>query len=434
MTTDSLPDDEYDPTPDELDRAGLGRLLNKAYGSARENIHKGEPADAEVTAMTAAPSPSQSMSILDMPPEQFKAGLTRRGDNRRLLFEWLKANMIRDVDYGKIHTWGKQKCPHGNQCTIASHWSKDTLFQPGAEKICGMLGLRITFPNLHKYEEAALAGVKIETVIIRCELLSSAGAIVGEGIGADSVQNNYGDLNKTLKMAAKSGLVMATIKTGGMSELFTLDLDHMYPEGKPGFTPEQRGQMQEDVKAGQANHAANAAFNVRDVAAGKTPAPAANGAQKQAQGQQSANGKPPANLPCPKCGEVCMGRSQFPPDKGLDPPDYSRRGFYCYACKFKAYSNDAGCIALEKQGPKPAVLFSDEQPDDTALVNDLAHTLRNCPNLKELASNWEIVNMHKNGQGLSKAAVSAKGVEYLLGIKEQRKKELTPKEEEAIPF
>jgi hypothetical protein len=107
--------------------------------------------------------------------------------------------------------------------------SKPSLRKPGAEKICGMLGLAVCFPNLERYERAAIDGVQLKQIIIRCELVDSYGCVVAAGIGARNLAEDYGDINKALKMAAKSAQIDATLRCAGLSEVFTQDLEDMPP-------------------------------------------------------------------------------------------------------------------------------------------------------------------------------------------------------------
>ncbi len=157
-------------------------------------------------------------SPLDLPAETFRAGLGRRKANREALMEWIRSALVEGVDYGRIPT------RHG--------LSKPSLWKPGAEKICGMLGVTVHFPTLHDYEQAALRGAKIENVIIRCELRDSNGRVVADGVGARRVSQDGGDLNKTLKMAEKSAHIDATLRMAGLSEVFTQDLEDMAGEAK----------------------------------------------------------------------------------------------------------------------------------------------------------------------------------------------------------
>ena len=149
----------------------------------------------------------QSTNPLDMPTQDFQAGLERRKANRRVLMDWIKSALIKDQDYGSIQINGRP--------------SKASLFKPGAEKICGMLGIIPTFPNLHRYEEMALSGKEVKTIILKCELTTSDGKVIASGIGARQVGQDNGDINKSLKMCSKSAHIDATLRAAGLSEIFT---------------------------------------------------------------------------------------------------------------------------------------------------------------------------------------------------------------------
>jgi hypothetical protein len=173
-------------------------------------------------------------SPLDLPAEVFRAGLDRRKANRAALMEWVRAALVEGADFGRIHTAGKQKCQlaswgRAHDCQEPSHWSKPSLWKPGAEKICGMLGVTVHYPTLAEYEKAALAGSALAAIILRCELHDGQGHVVAEGIGARNVQQDYGDLNKALKMAGKSAHIDATLRMAGLSEVFTQDLEDLRP-------------------------------------------------------------------------------------------------------------------------------------------------------------------------------------------------------------
>lgn len=167
----------------------------------------------------AAPESNNSMPVvtganpLDLPANVFQAGLDRRGENRTALMSWVRSALKEGVDFGRIPT---KRGP-----------SKPSLWKPGAEKICGMLGLTVHFPNLHDYEQAALNGVALLQIIIRCEIVDGSGHVVANGVGARSLKQDYGDINKALKMAEKSAHIDATLRMAGLSEVFTQDLEDM---------------------------------------------------------------------------------------------------------------------------------------------------------------------------------------------------------------
>lgn len=213
-------------TPEKAEHAR--RMLAHA-----EKVHSMNAAVTET--LPAVAEPAQQLvaaSPLDMPAEAFSGALARRGQNRKALMEWIRSSLVVGVDYGRIHVVSKSKCDKGNACTNPYHFSKDCLFKPGAEKIAGMLGVTPTFPTLQKYEEAALNGIALKQIILRCHMVDGSGRIVADGIGGRSLEQDYGDLNKALKMCAKSAHIDATLRMAGLSEVFTQDLDQMKADGK----------------------------------------------------------------------------------------------------------------------------------------------------------------------------------------------------------
>lgn len=179
------------------------------------------------------PSSLPGASPLDLPNDVFEAGLARRRQNRAAILGWIREALVEGTDYGRIHVASRDRCAYAKrgeaaQCPTSSHWTKPSLFKPGAEKICGMLGVTVHYPNLTAYEQAALAGKHLGTIILRCELHDSLGRVVAEGIGARNLQQDYGDLNKSLKMAGKSAHIDATLRMAGLSEVFTQDLEDMH--------------------------------------------------------------------------------------------------------------------------------------------------------------------------------------------------------------
>jgi hypothetical protein len=90
-----------------------------------------------------------------------------------------------------------------------------------------MMGLIPRFPNLSEYEKATLHGEDIKTIILKCELHTGNGFVAAEGTGARRVDQDRGDINKSLKMAVKSAHIDATLRVAGLSELFTQDIEDM---------------------------------------------------------------------------------------------------------------------------------------------------------------------------------------------------------------
>lgn len=197
-------------------------------------------------AIVQAREAGKRFNPMDLPPEEFKQGLERRGTNRAILMKWIKDSLVENVDYGRIHVVKKDKCPYGKNCNNPDHFSKPSLFKPGAEKISGKMGVSPEWPALESYEKMALKGMQIQTIILRCYILDQNGSILGEGVGARNVAQDYGNLNNSLKMAKKSSFIDATLTMGGLSEVFTQDVEDMNfdpgsqkpkqqstPQGKP---------------------------------------------------------------------------------------------------------------------------------------------------------------------------------------------------------
>lgn len=165
-------------------------------------------------------------AVFDMSKEVFTQALQNREKNRQIMLDWIKATLKKGIDFDQIPIRGKL--------------SKEFLTKPGAEKIAGMLGLIVRYPNLKQYENAVLSSSasNMEMVILKCELWLN-GVLVAEGTGArhrlqDEVPANqklnraaFWDINKSLKMAEKSAMIDAVLRCAGISELFTQDLDDM---------------------------------------------------------------------------------------------------------------------------------------------------------------------------------------------------------------
>ena len=187
---------------------------------------------------------------MDLPIDRFTEALGRRESNRQALLAWIAGNLKLGVDFGRIHAVGKDKCQFARegrayQCDNPRHWSKPSLWKPGAEKICGMLGLIPRFPNLQEYERAVLSGTDIKVILLKCELHTAGGFVSAEGTGARTLAQDSGDINKALKMAEKSAHIDATLRVGGLSEIFTQDLEDMIQNSEvaPTIEPDNAGQV-----------------------------------------------------------------------------------------------------------------------------------------------------------------------------------------------
>ena len=183
---------------------------------------EGEPEPEPSKAVTTYQSPAPIQLWQDSEPELLQTALKRRTENRANLREWIQNALVEGTDYGRIHTVGKNKCKLGANCTDPFHWSKPCLWKAGAEKIVGMLGLMAHWPDLDDQRARLLDGN--QHIVLRCLLLNPDGQSISEGIGGRSLDQDYGVMNKALKMAKKSALIDAVLNACGLSEVFTQDL------------------------------------------------------------------------------------------------------------------------------------------------------------------------------------------------------------------
>jgi hypothetical protein len=172
----------------------------------------------------------QPAAWMDQEPKDLQAALDVRAENRKVLLGWIRDSLKEGTDYGRIHF--AKNCDNKHACQNMAHFSKPSLWKAGAEKIAGMLGFRATWPDLH--EELADVKKGSKFITLRCRLVTQSDELVSEGVGARSLDQDYGDANKSLKMAKKSSLIDAVLNAAGLSEVFTQDLsDEEQPHGAP---------------------------------------------------------------------------------------------------------------------------------------------------------------------------------------------------------
>lgn len=104
---------------------------------------------------------------------------------------------------------------------------KKSLGKAGAEKLASIYGLTASFK---KDTETLDSFQGAENIVAFVCFLSHQGEVVGEGRGAASLMNNGGDYNRTIKMSEKSAYISAVIRSVGLSDIFTQDLESMSAE------------------------------------------------------------------------------------------------------------------------------------------------------------------------------------------------------------
>lgn len=144
-------------------------------------------------------------------PAQLRKQMERDVQVRGVINEYIKSNMAEGRDYGSIK--------------IGGALSKPSLFKPGAEKFCGLFKIRPTFRK--DPETVGMLGDKPGIIAYICELVDSQGRIIGEGRGSSSVNPDGADfdVNKAIKIAEKRAQIDAVLRTGGLSDFFTQDME-----------------------------------------------------------------------------------------------------------------------------------------------------------------------------------------------------------------
>ena len=102
--------------------------------------------------------------------------------------------------------------------------NKKSLAKGGSEKISSIYGYTASFEQ-DKDVMKSLDSVR-GIVCFICNL-SKGNQIVGQGRGASTLAKNDNDPNKTIKMSQKSAYIDAVIRTSGLSDIFTQDLETM---------------------------------------------------------------------------------------------------------------------------------------------------------------------------------------------------------------
>lgn len=151
-----------------------------------------------------------------------KLQIKEETEKRKLMTQFISDHLVDGVDFGKIHIVSRAKCPDYYNCKNSNHFSKNTLFKSGSEKFMSLLHLRATFRK--DIDTWGMFGSTNGTICYICELTGPNGLVVGEGRGAATLQEEQ-TANKVVKLAAKRAQMDAILRTGGLSDYFTQDLD-----------------------------------------------------------------------------------------------------------------------------------------------------------------------------------------------------------------
>lgn len=143
-------------------------------------------------------------------------GIEKETAMRAMLKKYIGDHMKPGVDYYTLRIGGRD--------------SKPSLSKPGAEKFMSLFKLRAEFTR--DQETWEMLGSKAGLVCYVCKLFTAGGNLVGEGRGAREVTGKESDPNKVIKMAQKSAMIDAILRTGALSDFFTQDLEDM-PQSTP---------------------------------------------------------------------------------------------------------------------------------------------------------------------------------------------------------
>lgn len=184
-------------------------------GDGRDLVHRRDQAVARHE--QAAPI----FNPLDAPPEHFGRALAQRQANYATLREYLAATLIPGKDFGRVHI--DKNCEAKNRCRYDEapwHFSDNTLFSPGADKILGLLGLAPTYPGHADYRRQALRGNQVTSVVMACQIVDAQGRVITEGMGAADLSEHRGSLHNTISKSQKRSRLEAVRRLPAVSALF----------------------------------------------------------------------------------------------------------------------------------------------------------------------------------------------------------------------
>lgn len=181
----------------------------------------------------------QSIALIS--PEDLEVQIATETKKRKLITMFITDHLKEGVDFGKIHVY--KNCPNHKTpwlCKNQYHYSKNTLFKPGAEKFGSLFKMRSAFKrDLETWE---MLGSPAGTICYICNLFTTKDILVGEGRGAAGVAEK-GNPNTAIKIAKKRAFVDAVLSTGALSDFFTQDLEDMKdlePEVEDVQTPKPK--------------------------------------------------------------------------------------------------------------------------------------------------------------------------------------------------
>ena len=99
---------------------------------------------------------------------------------------------------------------------------KKSLAKGGAEKLASIYNLSAIF----QIDDETMAAFSLKDMIAYVCTLYRGEQTIGQGRGCSSLSKNQGDANKTVKMAQKSAFIDSVIRSTGLSDIFTQDIEN----------------------------------------------------------------------------------------------------------------------------------------------------------------------------------------------------------------
>lgn len=190
---------------------------------------------------------------MQLPSEQMQQFLAEYTDRRKTFRSWLLSQMVQGVHYGVVpgcevgfdndgnmivQQWNKRTSRYeGNTIAKDQYQHRPSLYKPGAQLCCDLLGFRASYELSHErvttFDFRSKKDVEKTLYAVTCHLYDKAGELVGEGRGGMFEGEKGMSGNSAIKMAEKRAHVDAVLNTLALSDLFTQDADQAKPNASP---------------------------------------------------------------------------------------------------------------------------------------------------------------------------------------------------------
>lgn len=199
----------------------IGDLLIN-MGKKKEEVHaeEGSHETVESTHVPTAIVPTEEVaggvaSTVDAMPKDMQERVDNTEKNIKIIGDFIKRQLKPNVDYGTIEYQSRK--------TGQMIKTKPFLMKPGSEKFAILFNHRAKFIWIKNDFEKGLFAAK-------CLLVNKANSdeVIGEGYGSAKVSEKaQWTENEAMKIACKRAQIDAALRTYGLSEYFTQDVEDM---------------------------------------------------------------------------------------------------------------------------------------------------------------------------------------------------------------